>query len=76
MCVTKANDSRRLFLVRASDGVEIATQDTFLDEYAMKGAEGRDVSSTTRILAATFSSSDSSKIAFITSEGSAFSDKR
>ena len=31
VCVTKANDSRRLCLVRAQDGVEIAMQETFLD---------------------------------------------
>ena len=67
VCVTKANDSRQIFLVRAADGVEIARQDTFLSEYAMRGAT--DVAGTTRILAAAFSSSDSSKIAFVTSEG-------
>lgn len=54
--------------MRASDGVQIAAQDTHLEVYAER-IHGTDIYATTRILCATFSSQDSSKIAFVTSEG-------
>lgn len=56
-----------MVLARASDGAVIAKQDTQLSQYAAAGAGTQ---ATTRILAAAFSSADSSKIAFTTSEGS------
>ena len=60
------NQNQYLVLARASDGAVIAKQDTFLNQYAASQA----AMATTKIVGSSFSSADSSKIAFATSEGS------
>jgi hypothetical protein len=67
LCVAVEAQNQYLVLARASDGAVIAKQDTHLEQYAAAGSSAQ---ATTRVLAAAFSSSDSSKIAFTTSEGS------
>jgi len=53
-----------LVLAKAAVGVVISKQDTFINQFAPNSLQ------TTKIDCAVFSSSDSSKIAFTTSEGS------
>ena len=55
--------NQHLILAKASDGAIVSKQDTFLHQYSASPT-------TTKILSATFSSADSSRIAFVTSEGS------
>lgn len=63
ICATMATQNQFLILAKSSDGTIISKQDTFLNQYSMQPGA-------TKILSATFSCSDSSKIAFLTSEGS------
>lgn len=53
-----------LVLAKASDGQVVAKQDTFLNHFAPN------TMNTTKITTAVFSSADSSKLAYVTSEGS------
>ena len=53
-----------LVLAKAIDGQVVSKQDTFLSQFAPN------TMGTTKITSAIFSSSDSSKLAYVTSEGS------